>query len=76
MCPKLHDYDGVIFEFVYLILTQTNHIIAVQRPESVKIDARDVNGMRFSISLSGLPARIFQHEFDHLEVCFFFNLQK
>lgn len=39
-----------------------------QRPQSVKIDARDITGARFSISLSRLPARIFQHEYDHLEV--------
>ncbi|PNX91911.1 peptide deformylase chloroplastic-like [Trifolium pratense] len=35
--------------------------------ESVKIDARDLKGTWFSVSLSGLPARIFQHEFDHLQ---------
>lgn len=36
----------------------------------MKIDARDVNGTRFSVDLSDLPARIFQHEFDHLRVRF------
>lgn len=45
----------------------------VKRPESVKIDARDVKGTRFSFSLSGLPARIFQHEFDHLQGILFFE---
>lgn len=45
-------------------------IFVLQRPESVKIDAYDVSGTRFSVSLSDLPARVFQHEFDHLEVCF------
>lgn len=40
----------------------------LQRPETVKIDARDLNGARFTVSLSGLPARVFQHEFDHLQV--------
>ncbi|XP_031264078.1 peptide deformylase 1B, chloroplastic/mitochondrial [Pistacia vera] len=45
----------------------------VQRPESVKIDARDINGTRFSFNLSGLPARVFQHEFDHLEGILFFD---
>ncbi|CAI0423693.1 unnamed protein product [Linum tenue] len=38
-----------------------------ERPESVKVDVMDINGARFSISL-GLSARVFQHEFDHLEV--------
>ncbi|KAM6548725.1 hypothetical protein CsatB_020401 [Cannabis sativa] len=45
----------------------------VRRPESVKIDARDINGARFSVNLSGLPARVFQHEFDHLEGVLFFD---
>lgn len=45
----------------------------VQRPESVKIDAKDVNGSRFSVTLSGLPARVFQHEFDHLLGILFFE---
>ncbi|XP_020223342.1 peptide deformylase 1B, chloroplastic [Cajanus cajan] len=45
----------------------------VKRPESVKIDAYDVNGKRFSVNLSDLPARIFQHEFDHLQGILFFE---
>ncbi|KAI4348175.1 hypothetical protein L6164_008930 [Bauhinia variegata] len=45
----------------------------VQRPESIKIDARDASGTRFSLNLSGLPARIFQHEFDHLQGILFFE---
>lgn len=45
----------------------------VQRPESVKIDARDINGARFTVNLSGLPARVFQHEFDHLQGVLFFD---
>ncbi|KAK4754878.1 hypothetical protein SAY87_008635 [Trapa incisa] len=43
----------------------------VQRPESLKIDAQDITGSKFTIDLSGLPARVFQHEFDHLKVPFF-----
>ncbi|XP_004306350.1 PREDICTED: peptide deformylase 1B, chloroplastic/mitochondrial [Fragaria vesca subsp. vesca] len=45
----------------------------VQRPESVKIDARDISGARFTVNLSGLPARVFQHEFDHLQGILFFD---
>ncbi|MBA0695859.1 hypothetical protein Goari_002458 [Gossypium aridum] len=44
-----------------------------QRPESVKIDAQDINGARFTIDLSELPARVFQHEFDHLQGILFFD---
>ncbi|XP_010675096.2 peptide deformylase 1B, chloroplastic/mitochondrial [Beta vulgaris subsp. vulgaris] len=45
----------------------------VQRPESVKIDAKDISGSRFSVTLSSLPARVFQHEFDHLQGVLFFE---
>lgn len=45
----------------------------VERPATVKIDARDITGERFRLNLSGLPARVFQHEFDHLEGTLFFE---
>ncbi|KAA8548117.1 hypothetical protein F0562_004622 [Nyssa sinensis] len=48
-------------------------IVTLQRPESVKIDARDITGARFVVNLSGLPARVFQHEFDHLQGILFFD---
>ena len=44
-------------------------IVLLQRPESVKIEAQDVTGAKIKVKLSGLPARVFQHEFDHLLVC-------
>lgn len=45
----------------------------VERPASIKIDARNITGARFRVTLSGLPARIFQHEFDHLQGILFFD---
>ncbi|XP_016486285.1 peptide deformylase 1B, chloroplastic [Nicotiana tabacum] len=45
----------------------------VERPDSVKVDAQDINGARFEITLSALPARVFQHEFDHLQGVLFFE---
>ncbi|KAI3438535.1 hypothetical protein D9Q98_000963 [Chlorella vulgaris] len=39
----------------------------VERPSKVKVKAQDLNGKKFTISLSGFPARIFQHEYDHLD---------
>lgn len=46
-------------------------IVSLQRPESVKIEAQDVTGAKIKVKLSGLPARVFQHEFDHLLVCIY-----
>lgn len=34
----------------------------------MKIDAQDITGERFAFNLTGLPARVFQHEYDHLLV--------
>ncbi|XP_076942597.1 peptide deformylase 1B, chloroplastic/mitochondrial-like [Bidens hawaiensis] len=45
----------------------------VVRPEAVKVDAQDITGAKFSVSLSRLPSRVFQHEFDHLEGILFFD---
>lgn len=45
----------------------------VKRPATVKVDARDITGERFKVNLSGLPARVFQHEFDHLQGTLFFD---
>ncbi|KAJ4787674.1 Peptide deformylase [Rhynchospora pubera] len=45
----------------------------VERPATIKVDARDVIGAKFKINLSGLSARVFQHEFDHLKGILFFD---
>ncbi|CAI5982279.1 unnamed protein product [Closterium sp. NIES-64] len=45
----------------------------VERPMGVKVDAQDINGRKFSISLKEWQARIFQHEYDHLEGTLYFD---
>lgn len=39
----------------------------MQRPTSIKIKAQDVDGKRFKLALKGWTARVFQHEYDHLD---------
>ena len=34
---------------------------------SVEVEYQDVTGAKKRLRLGGLPARIFQHEFDHLQ---------
>lgn len=41
----------------------------VQRPTTIKIKAQDMSGAKVNVTLTGWQARIFQHEFDHLQVC-------
>ena len=42
----------------------------LQRPTQIKIRAQDVSGKRMEVTFEGWEARIFQHEFDHLQVGF------
>ncbi len=38
----------------------------VDRPEKVKVKYQDIDGNMHEEELTGMPARVFQHEFDHL----------
>lgn len=39
----------------------------VKRPKKIKVQALDEHGVEFSKTLSSFPARLFMHEYDHLE---------
>ena len=41
----------------------------LQRPTKLTISASDLKGKTFNLTLTGIKARVFQHEYDHLEVC-------
>jgi peptide deformylase len=45
----------------------------VPRPEAVRVRALDRQGRRFELVASGLPARVIQHETDHLDGVMFFD---
>lgn len=46
-------------------------VLSITRPEYVKVEYQDPNGGHQTECLSGLQARCFQHEADHLQgVCF------
>ncbi|KAL0395700.1 UNVERIFIED_CONTAM: Peptide deformylase 1B, chloroplastic [Sesamum calycinum] len=47
--------------------------VQLMRPDSLKVDAQDITGARFEVNLTGLPARVFQHEYDHLQGILFFD---
>jgi len=42
-------------------------LVPVERPVRVRIDARDAEGSPVTLELEGLPARVAQHELDHLD---------
>ncbi len=44
------------------------HVTAsIRRPQAVTIDALDTQGQPFSLSSDDLAARVWQHEYDHLD---------
>jgi peptide deformylase len=42
-------------------------LVPVERPVRVRIEARDADGNPVVLELEGLPARVAQHELDHLD---------
>jgi peptide deformylase len=48
----------------------------VPRPVAIKVRALDRRGRRIEIAASGLPARVIQHETDHLDGVLFFDRMK
>lgn len=48
-------------------LSLPNITATIRRPQAMTIEALDVNGQPFRMTDDEMPARIWQHEFDHLE---------
>ena len=48
-------------------LSFPNEIINIQRPDRIVVKYEDEDKKDHKIKLDGLAARVFQHEFDHLE---------
>ncbi|XP_024970365.1 peptide deformylase 1B, chloroplastic/mitochondrial [Cynara cardunculus var. scolymus] len=71
--PQVTRYSKKLGPFTEGCLSFPGINADVVRPEAVKVDAQDITGAKFSVSLSRLPARVFQHEFDHLEGILFFD---
>ncbi|KAL0431651.1 UNVERIFIED_CONTAM: Peptide deformylase 1B, chloroplastic [Sesamum radiatum] len=66
--PRISRYSRKIVPFNEGCLSFPGIYADVERPDSLKVDAQDITGARFEVNLTGLPARVFQHEYDHLEV--------
>jgi peptide deformylase len=48
-------------------LSMQGVVVAVQRPIRVRLEASDEDGNPVTLELEGLPARVAQHELDHLD---------
>ncbi len=42
-------------------------LVAIERPESIRVQAKDLEGGDQEIEVSGLESRVIQHEMDHLD---------
>jgi peptide deformylase len=55
-------------------LTYPNLIVKITRPQHVRVRFTTPNGDTTTRQFTGMTARVFQHEFDHLDGIIFYNL--
>ena len=48
-------------------LSMQGVVVPVERPARVRLEAKDEHGNEVALELEGLPARVAQHELDHLD---------
>ncbi len=65
--PKITKYDGAKTIKLEGCLSVPDYYTNVERYEEIKVSALDLNGNPFKMKVSGLLARIIQHELDHLK---------
>ncbi|EPS64654.1 hypothetical protein M569_10125, partial [Genlisea aurea] len=71
--PRIAKYSRKIVPFNEGCLSFPGIYADVLRPDAIKIDAQDMDGSAFELNLTGLAARVFQHEYDHLQGILFFE---
>jgi peptide deformylase len=54
-------------------LSYPNLIIKIKRPESIRVRFSTPNGDTITKQFTGMTARVFQHEYDHLEGIRFYD---
>eukprot|EP00252_Welwitschia_mirabilis_P025809 TRINITY_DN8213_c0_g1_i1.p1 TRINITY_DN8213_c0_g1~~TRINITY_DN8213_c0_g1_i1.p1 ORF type:complete len:278 (+),score=46.32 TRINITY_DN8213_c0_g1_i1:154-987(+) len=74
--PEIYKYSRKMETFEEGCLSFPNIYGDVERPVSVKIKAWDAKGKKYILSLKEFHARIFQHEYDHLQGILFFERMK
>lgn len=65
--PEIVEEEGDDWAFTEGCLSIPNINEDVYRPETIRVKYLDENFNEKEEELSGLPARIFQHEYDHIE---------
>ena len=65
--PKILKYSKDMVVMEEGCLSYPDEFLEIERPESVVVKYEDVDKVDHKIKLEGLAARIFLHEFDHME---------
>lgn len=65
--PQLEHREGELVEREEGCLSLPGVTAQIRRPVSVTIAAQDLDGRTFQLSDSGAMARVWQHEYDHLD---------
>ena len=65
--PAIVDRSDELDEDDEGCLSMQGVVVPVERPVRVRLEARDEQGSPVTLELEGLPARVAQHELDHLD---------
>lgn len=65
--PTLRDASRELEDYEEGCLSLPHILAEVRRPKKITIDALDIDGQPFSMTSDDLWARVWQHEFDHLD---------
>jgi len=65
--PRLHDFSAESVSATEGCLSLPEIEGQVMRPRGVAITAFDLDGREFTLRSDGFPARVWQHEMDHLD---------
>ena len=72
--PKIVQPSHMKIELEEGCLTYPNLIVKVTRPQHVRVRFTTPNGDTMTRQFTGMTARVFQHELDHLDGIIFYNL--
>jgi peptide deformylase len=64
--PEITECSTDLTEFNEGCLSFTGEYVIIKRPGTIRVRYFNAEGIEFNETLTGLPARCFQHELDHL----------
>ena len=71
--PKIVQPSEMMVTLEEGCLSYSGLIVKVKRPQHIRVRFQTPNGETLTKQFTGMTARIFQHEYDHLEGILYFN---